>query len=102
MVLSKIKDLAYPLLYTLKIMETHFYDGLMSCTLYTRHILFSPFLYYDSTRILISLYLVSTLIELHLSSYTDFPLIAMLLAKPQPGSGISPALRDTSSVVIKS
>jgi hypothetical protein len=61
MVLLKLKGLAYPLQYTLQIMDTHSYDGLLSCTLYTRHLLFSPFLYHDSIGMSIYSNLVSSL-----------------------------------------
>jgi hypothetical protein len=61
MVLLKIKGLAYPLQYTTKIMDTHSCDDLMSCTLYTIHLLFSPFLCSDLTRMLSSSNLASTL-----------------------------------------
>jgi hypothetical protein len=54
MVLLKLKGLAYPLQYTMKIMDTHSCDDLLSCTLYTKHLLFYPFLCFDSTGMLSS------------------------------------------------
>jgi hypothetical protein len=101
MVLLKIKGLAYSLLYTTQIMGTHSCDGLLSCTLYTRHLIFSPFLYSDSTGMLSSSDFVSTLPQLNLYAFTRFLLIAMLHAKPQPRSGIFVVSRDTSSVETK-
>jgi hypothetical protein len=59
--LLKIKVLTYPLQYTAQIMDTHFNDGILSWTLYTRHLPFSPYLYFDSTKILIYSVLASTL-----------------------------------------
>jgi hypothetical protein len=79
-------------------MDTHSYDGPMSFILYTRHLLFSPFLYFDSVGLLSSSNLTSTLPLLDLYACTGFPLAAMQLAEPQPGSGISVVSRDTSSV----
>jgi hypothetical protein len=35
MVVLKITDLAYLLIYTVKIMDTHSYDDLLSCRMYT-------------------------------------------------------------------
>jgi len=54
MVLLKIKGFSYPLQYIMQIMDIHSFDGLLSFTLYTRHLLLSPFLYYDSTIMLSS------------------------------------------------
>jgi hypothetical protein len=64
--LLKLKGLAYPLQYIAQIMDTHSCDGFLSCTLYTRHIFFYPFLYSDSTGMLSSSNLASTLPNLYL------------------------------------
>jgi hypothetical protein len=102
MVLLKIKDLAYLLLYTAQIMDTHSYDDLLSCIMYTKHLLFSPYLYSDSTEMLSSSDLVSALPQLDLSAYIDFPLTVRLLAGPQPDFGTFFVSKDTSNVAIKS
>jgi len=94
-VLPKIKDLEYLLLDTAQIMGTRSYDDLLFCIMYTKHILFSPYLYFDSNEMLSSSDLVSSLPQLDLSTYTDFPLTVRLLAEPQPGSGIFSASKDT-------
>jgi hypothetical protein len=98
MVLLKIKGLAYPLQYTAQIMDTHSYDGLLYCTLYTKRVPFSPYLYSDSTKMLSSPGLASTLPQLDMFAYTDFPLIIRLFAEPHPDSEIYVASKDTSNV----
>jgi hypothetical protein len=102
MVLLKIKGLAYPLQYTAQIMDTHSCDALQFYIMCTKHLPFSPYLYSDSTEMLSSSGLVSTLPQLDLSAYTDFPLTIRLLAEPQPDFGIFVVSKDTSSVAIKS
>jgi hypothetical protein len=101
MVLLKLKGLAYPLQYTVKIMDTHSCDGLLSCTLYTKHLLFSPFLCSDSTGMLSSSNLASTLPQLDLYACTGFPLAVRLPAEPHPDFGIFVVSKDTSSVETK-
>jgi hypothetical protein len=101
MVLLKLKGLAYPLQYTTKIMETHSCDGLLSCTLYTRHLLFSPFLCYNSTRMLSSSNIASSLPQLDLYACIGFPLDVRLSAEPHPDFGIVFVSKDTSSVATK-
>jgi hypothetical protein len=81
-------------------MDTHSYDGLMSFTLYTKHLLLSPFLYCDSTRMLSSSDIISILPHLNLYACTYFPLTIRLLAEPRPGSEIFVVSKDNSSVVI--
>jgi hypothetical protein len=61
MVHLKINNLAYLLLYTAQTMDTHSYDDLLSFIVYTKHLLFSPYLYSDSTKMLSSSDLVSAL-----------------------------------------
>jgi hypothetical protein len=61
MVLLKLKGLGYLLQYTSKIMDIHSCDDLVSCTLYTRHLLFSHFLCFDSTIMLSSSNISSSL-----------------------------------------
>jgi hypothetical protein len=101
MFLPMIKDLACLLLYTAQIMDTHSYDELLSCIMYTKHILFSPYLYSNSTEMLISSGLLSALLKLDMYAYIDFPLTAMMLARPQPGFELFFS-KDTSNVAIKS
>jgi hypothetical protein len=79
MVLLKINGLAYPILYTAQIMDTHSYDDLLSCTLYTKHLIFSPSLYSNSIGML--------------SSSNQLLLIVMLLEDPQPKYEIYDASR---------
>jgi len=88
MVLLKLKSLAYPLQYISHIMDTHSCDGLLSYKLYTRHLLFSPFLCFNSTKMLISSDFSSTLPQLDLYACTSFLLTTMLFSEPRPGSGI--------------
>jgi len=94
----KLKGLAYPLQYTAQIMDTHSCDGLLSCTLYTRHLLFSPFLCFDLTGMLSSLDLSSPLPQLDLRACIGFPIVVRLFAEPQLDFGISAVSKDTSSV----
>jgi hypothetical protein len=101
MVLLKIKGLAYLLQYTAQIMDNHSCDGLLSCTLYTRHLLFYPSIYSDSTGMLSYSDLDSSLPQLDLYSCTSFPLAAMLPIDPHPDFGIYAISRDTSSVETK-
>jgi hypothetical protein len=101
MVLLKIRGLLYPLIYTTQIMETHSYDDLLSCIMYTRHLLSSPYLYSDLIEMSNSSDLVSALPHLDLYIFTDFLLTVMLLAEPHPGSRIYSSLKDSSSVAIK-
>jgi hypothetical protein len=68
-------------------MDTHSCDNLLSCIIYAKHILFYPYLYFDSTEILISLGLLSAIPQLVMYAYIDFPLTAMLLARPHPKFG---------------
>jgi hypothetical protein len=82
-------------------METHSYDDLLSCIMYTRH-LFSLYLYSDSTEMYVSSDLLSVLLQLDLYAYTDFLLTTKLPAESQLESGVSNASKDTSSVEIKS
>jgi len=98
MVLLKLKSLAYLLQYIAKIMDTHYCDVLLSYTLYTKHLLFSPFLCYDSTIMLSSPDLASSLPQLDLYACIGFPLAVRLLAGPHPDFGISAVSEDTSSV----
>ena len=79
-------------------METHSCDGLLSCTLYTRHLLFSPFLCSDLTRMLISSDLAPSLPQLDLYACIGFPLDVRFPPWPNPGFGISVVSKDTSSV----
>jgi hypothetical protein len=102
MVLLKIKNLAYLILYTSQIMDGHSYDDLISFIMYTIHLLFSPYLYSDLTEISSSSNLVSTLPQLDLSTYIDFPLTVRILAGPQPDFVNFVVLKDTSDVAIKS
>jgi hypothetical protein len=102
MVLLKIKDLAYLLLYTTQIMDTHSYDDLLSFIEYTRHLLFSPYLYFDSTEMLSSSYLVATLPQLDMSDYIVFLVTIRLLAGPQPNFGTFVVSKDTLNVPTKS
>jgi hypothetical protein len=95
MVLLKVKDLEYPLKYTAKIIYTHSCDDLLSYTLYNKHLLFSPFLCSDSTRMLISSYIASSLQQLDLYACTSFPLAVRLPVRPRPDFGISSFSKDT-------
>jgi hypothetical protein len=102
MVHQKIKDLAYLLLCTAQIMDTHSYDDLLYCIVYTRHLIFYPYPYSDSTGMLSSSDLVASLPQLDLSSYIDFPLTIRLIARPQPDFGTFVVSKDNSNVPIKS
>jgi hypothetical protein len=102
MVQMKIRGLTCLLLYTVKIMDTHSYDNLLSFIMYTMHLLFSHYLYSDSTEMLSFSCLLSSLPQLDLYAYIDFPLTAMLLARPQPRFGTFVFSKDTSNVPIKS
>jgi hypothetical protein len=82
MVLLKIKGSIYPFQYTAQIMDNHSCDGLLFCTLYTRNVLFSLFLYSDLTRILSSSYISSALPQLDLCACTGFPLVLRPPAEP--------------------
>jgi hypothetical protein len=101
MVFLKLKGLAYPLQYTVKIMDTHSCDELLSYTLYTKCHLFSPFLCSGSTRMLSSSDLASTLPQLDMYVCTSFPLTIRLPAGPHPRFGIFVVSKDTSSVETK-
>jgi hypothetical protein len=101
MVLLKPKGLAYPIRYIVKIMDTHSCDDLMSCTLYTKHLLFSPFLCFDLTGMLISSDLALALLELDLYACIGFPLAVRMLVGPHPNFGIFVFSKDTSSVATK-
>jgi hypothetical protein len=98
MVILKLKGLAYPHQYNVKIMDTHSCGDLLSNTLYTIHLLFSPFLCFDSVGILISLDITSTLPQLDMYAYTSFPLAVRHPAEPHPNFGIYIVSKDTSSV----
>jgi hypothetical protein len=87
MVLMGPKGLAYPLQYTVKIMETHSCGDLFSYTLYTKHLLFSPFLCSD----LIGMFSSSDIA----SNIPCFPLTVRLPAGPHPEFGISVVSKDT-------
>jgi hypothetical protein len=102
MVLLKLKGLAYHLQYTVKIMDTRSCDDLLSCSLYNRHLLFSPFLCSDLTGMLSSLYLSSSLPQLDLYVCTGFPLVVRLFIEPHPDFGIFVVSKDNSSVRKKS
>jgi hypothetical protein len=101
MVLLKLNNLEYPLQYITQIMDTHSCDGLFSSTLYTKHFLYSPFLYFDSTGTLISSYLVSVLPQLDLYACIGFLLAIRIPAGPHPHFGIYVVSKDTSSVEIE-
>jgi hypothetical protein len=98
MVLLKLKGLEYPLQCIAQIMDTHSHDGLLSCILYTKHLLFSPFRCYDSTRMLISSDLALALPQLDQYPCTGFPLYVRLSAEPHPDFGFYVFSKDTSSV----
>jgi hypothetical protein len=101
MVLLNLKGLAYPLQYTTKIMDTHACYDLMSYTLYTIHILFSPFLYPDLTGMLGSSYPASTHPQLDLYACIGFLIIVRLPVGPHPDFQIYVVSKDTSSVETK-
>jgi hypothetical protein len=65
-----------------EIMDTHSYDDLLSCIMYTKHLIFSPYLYSNSTEMLISSGLLSALQQLDLYAYIYFSLTIMLLVGP--------------------
>lgn len=100
MFLLKIKGLEYPLQYIVQIMDTHSCDDLLSYTLYTRHLLFSPFLCSNSTGMLSYSNLASNIPQLDMYSCTSFPLAVRMLTESQPNFGISTVSKDTSSVGI--
>jgi hypothetical protein len=102
MVLLKIKGLTYPLQYTAQIMDTHSCDALQLCIMCTKHLPFSPYIYSDSTEMLISSGLASTLSQLDLSAYIDFPLIVRQITKSQLDSGIFFVSKDNSGVATES
>jgi hypothetical protein len=98
MILLKLKGLG---IYTLKIVNTLSCDGLLAYTLYTRHLLFSPFLYSLSTRMLSSSDIYSTLPQLDLYACTSFPLAVRIPTGPHPSFGIYIVSKDNSSVETK-
>jgi len=102
MVLLKIKGLAYPLQYTAQIMDIHSCDALRFNIVCTKHLPFFPYLYSDSNKRLSSSGLVSTLPQLNLFAYIDFPLTIKLLVGPQPDIGTFFVSKDTSNVSTKS
>jgi hypothetical protein len=98
MVLLGPKGLAYPLQYTVKIMDTYSCDDLLSYTFYTIHLLFSPFLCSNLTGMLSSLDIASSLPKLDRYACIGFLLAVRLLAGPHPNFGIYVVSSDTSSV----
>jgi hypothetical protein len=83
-------------------MDTHSCDSLHLYIMCTKHLPFSLYLYSNLTEMSSSLGLVSSLTQMDLSVYTNFPLNVGLLIEPQPDSGISTASKDTLIVAIKS
>jgi hypothetical protein len=69
-------------------MDTHSCDDLLSYTLYTIHLLFSPFLCSDLTGMLSSSNLASSLPQVDLYACIGFPLAVRLPTKPHPDFGI--------------
>jgi hypothetical protein len=85
----------------MKIMDTHSFDDILSCTLYTMHLPFSPFLCYNSTRMLSSSYLPSALPYMDLYACTSFPLAISIPTETHLDFEIYVFSKDTSSVEIK-
>jgi hypothetical protein len=102
MVLLCVKDSTFLSPITLQRWGTHSHDDLMFCIMCTRHIPSSLFPYSDLTEMLSSSYLLSALPQLDLYSYTSFPPIARLLARPHPEFQTFVTSMDTSNVEIKS
>jgi hypothetical protein len=102
MVLQMIRDFSYLFLYTTQRLDTHYYDDLFFSIMYTKHLLFSPYLYFDLTEMPSSSDNIKTLPQLDLSAYTNFILTVRLLAGPQPDFGTFVVLKDTLYVEIKS
>jgi hypothetical protein len=98
MVLLKPKGLTYLFQYTAKIMDTRSCDDLLSCTLYIRHLLFSPFLCSDLNGMLSSSDLALALPQLDLYDFIGFPLTVRLPVGPHPDFGIYVVSKGTSSM----
>jgi len=85
----------------MQITNTHSCDGIFSYTLYIKHLLFSPFLYSNSTRMLISSNIASSLPQLDLYACTGFLLGVRLPTEPQTDFGIYVVIKDTPGLETK-
>jgi hypothetical protein len=88
------------ILYNAQRLDIHSYDDLLFYKMCTVHLPSFPYLYSDSTEILSSPRLLSTLPQLDLYAYIDFTLTTMLLARPQLDSRIFVASKDTSTYLL--
>jgi hypothetical protein len=82
MVLLWVKDLTFLLPNIAQRLGTHSYDVIFFYIMCTTQLPSSPYLFSDSTKMLGSLDLLSTLPRLDLYVYIDFPPIARLLENP--------------------
>jgi hypothetical protein len=101
MVLLWEKDSVFLSPSTAQRLGTHSYDFLLLCIMCTIHFPSSPFPYFDSTEMSGSSDMLSSLPQLDLYSYTNFPLTARFHSRTQPEFETFVSLMDTSRVSIK-